>query len=85
MIPYTEITEIADRSWTFRLLERLTAPDLPEAEQDQVVEALCSVSDCRSFGPLEAIDWHGLPLPSLVSLLAVDHLDVQKALGKLGI
>jgi HEAT repeat protein len=55
MIPYSEITEAADRRWTSRLLERLVAPDLPDAELDDLVGALQAVSDPRSFHPLEAL------------------------------
>jgi hypothetical protein len=55
MIPYDDITEKAGRGWTLRLLDRLTAPDLPDAELDDLVGALQAVSDPRSFGPLEAV------------------------------
>src|SRR5262245_22565605 len=55
MIPYDQITETADRRWTFRLLDRLVAHDLSEGELDDLVGALQAVSDPRSFGPLEAV------------------------------
>jgi hypothetical protein len=55
MIPYDDITEAADRSWTLRLLERLVAPDLPDKEVEDLVGALQAVSDQRSIGPLEAV------------------------------
>jgi HEAT repeat protein len=55
MIPYDQITASADRSWTFRLLARLAAPDLGEDELDELTEALAALSDPRAFGPLEAI------------------------------
>lgn len=54
MIPYAEITETADRRWTFRLLERLGTADLSVAERDDLVAALQAVSDPRALGPLEA-------------------------------
>jgi hypothetical protein len=55
MIPYDDITETADRSWTSRLLDRLAAADLPDDEMDDLVGALQAVSDPRSVGPLEAV------------------------------
>jgi HEAT repeat protein len=55
MIPYEQITETADRRWTFRLLERLACPDLSSAERNALSEALCSLSDPRAVGPLEEI------------------------------
>jgi hypothetical protein len=55
MIPYDEIIETADRSWTLRLLARLTARDLDDQELARVTEALRRLSDHRSFAPLETI------------------------------
>ncbi len=55
MIPYDHITEVADRRWTSRLLERLSASDLPDDELDDLIGALQAVSDPRSFRPLEAV------------------------------
>jgi HEAT repeat protein len=55
MIPYADITTTADRRWTARLLDRLSAPDLPVSERNDLVEALQAVSDPRSFAPLEEI------------------------------
>lgn len=55
MIPYSEITEAADRRWTLRLLERLVCPGVDEKELQDVVRALESVSDPRSFARLEEI------------------------------
>jgi len=54
MIPYADVREKADRAWTARLLERLRAPDLGDAERTDLVEALRHVADPRSFGPLLA-------------------------------
>jgi HEAT repeat protein len=55
MISYHQITDAADRRWTLRLLEQLSAPDLPDDELDGLVGALQAVSDPRSFDPLEAV------------------------------
>lgn len=55
MIPYTEITETADRRWSFRLLDRLVAPDLSADERDEVVAALVAVSDWRTVPVLERL------------------------------
>jgi hypothetical protein len=55
MIPYDGIIETADRTWTFRLLERLVAPDLADGEVGDLIGALQAVSDPRSVGPLEAV------------------------------
>lgn len=55
MIPDAEITEAADRRWTFDLIDRLTDPTLPEEELDDLIESLQTVSDPRSIGPLEGI------------------------------
>jgi hypothetical protein len=55
MIPYRAITDAADRRWTSRLLSRLLAPDLGVHERDDLVGALWSLSDARSFDPLVAI------------------------------
>jgi hypothetical protein len=55
MIPYADITETADRRWTFRLLDRLVTPELPGEEVDDLVGALQAVSDPRSVGRLEAV------------------------------
>ena len=55
MIPYADITEMADRRWTVPLLDYLDTGDLPDDELDNLVEALQAVSDPRSLGPLEAI------------------------------
>jgi hypothetical protein len=55
MIPYRDIIETADRRWTSRLMDRLTAPDVPEDELDDLTWALQAVSDLRSFPALEAV------------------------------
>lgn len=55
MLPYADIIEKADRSWTGRLLARLEAADLSDDELDDLVGALQTVSDPRSFATLEAI------------------------------
>jgi hypothetical protein len=55
MIPYQEITAAADRRWTSRLLTRLPTSDPADEELDALVRALCSLSDPRSFAPLEAV------------------------------
>jgi hypothetical protein len=52
---YAAITESADRRWTFRLIDRLTAPDLSEAERPDLVEALAVVSDRRAVPVLERV------------------------------
>ena len=53
--PYADITEKADRRWTYQLLERLSTPGLPVEELDDLVGALQAVSDPRSFAALEAV------------------------------
>jgi HEAT repeat protein len=55
MLPYAQITDSADRRWTFRLLDRLTAPDLPGDERADLVEALTAVSDRRAVPILERV------------------------------
>jgi len=55
MIPYHDITEKADQSWTFRLMDRLVDPDLADDELDLLVRALEAASDPRSFSVLESI------------------------------
>lgn len=55
MLPYTTITESADRRWTFRLLDRLTAPDLTDDERADLIEALTAVSDRRAVPILERL------------------------------
>jgi hypothetical protein len=55
MIPYAAITASADRRWTFRLLDRLTAPDLPDWERADLVAALEAVSDRRAVPILERL------------------------------
>jgi HEAT repeat protein len=55
VIPYADIIEQADRSWTTRLLKRLHAADLADDELATLVDALQAVSDPRSVGPLESI------------------------------
>ncbi len=55
MLPYATIAESADRRWTFRLLDRLTAPDLSEEERPDLVEALTAVSDRRAVPILERL------------------------------
>ncbi|MBP3957799.1 hypothetical protein J8F10_21310 [Gemmata sp. G18] len=55
MLPYATITESADRRWTFRLLDRLTAPDLPDDERTDLVDALTAVSDRRAVPILERL------------------------------
>jgi hypothetical protein len=53
MIPYADITEIADRRFTSRLMERLIVAGLPDGELNDLVGALQAVSDPRFFGALE--------------------------------
>jgi HEAT repeat protein len=53
MIPYDEITQTADRRWTYRLLERLDYADLSNDELEELVSALQAVSDPRSIVSLE--------------------------------
>ena len=48
MPPYVAITGAADRPWTFRLLDRLTAPDLPAGQRADLVAGLQAVSDRRA-------------------------------------
>jgi hypothetical protein len=55
MLPYAAITESADRRWTFRLLDRLTAPDLPDDERADLVAALVAGSDRRAVPILERL------------------------------
>ena len=55
MIPYDDITANADRSWTFRLLDRIIVTELSDEELQAVVDSLQSVSDPRSIARLEAI------------------------------
>ena len=55
MLPYAMITETADRRWTFRMLDRLTAPDLSDDERPDLVAALTAVSDRRAVPILERV------------------------------
>jgi HEAT repeat protein len=55
MIPYPEITDTSDRRWTVRLLSRLSESDAGEGELGELAAALRSLSDVRSFVPLEAV------------------------------
>lgn len=55
MIPYADITRESDRRWTTRLLERLTAPDLPDDELDQLADALRMVVGPSSAPVLERL------------------------------
>jgi HEAT repeat protein len=55
VIPYAEITETADRRWSFRLLDRLATPELSNDERDEVVVALQAVSDRRTVPILERL------------------------------
>jgi len=55
MIPYDEVIENADRRWTARLLERLSGGEPGDEELHQLEQALRSVSDPRSFVPLQRI------------------------------
>jgi hypothetical protein len=55
MIPYDDITATGDRRWTFRLLDRLSAPDVSNGEREDLVRAFQALSDPRSFATLEGI------------------------------
>ncbi|HEY1190062.1 MAG TPA: hypothetical protein VGE74_20595 [Gemmata sp.] len=55
MLSYASITESADRRWTFRLLDRLAAPDLADDERADLVTALTAVSDRRAVPLLERV------------------------------
>jgi HEAT repeat protein len=55
MLPYATITESADRRWTFRLLDRLTDPDLSGDERADLVGALTALSDRQAVPILERL------------------------------
>jgi HEAT repeat protein len=55
MMPYDEIIENADRTWTARLVARLDAPDVDDEELRSLRRALQAVSDSRSFAALREI------------------------------
>jgi HEAT repeat protein len=55
VIPYAEITETADRRWSFRLLDRLVTPGLSNEERDEAVAAMQAVSDRRAVPILELL------------------------------
>lgn len=54
-IPHLILRDREDRSWTFRLLERLTAPELPDAEREAIAGSLTCLEDPRAAAPLLAL------------------------------
>jgi hypothetical protein len=52
LIPHLILRDREDRSWTFRLLDRLAAPDLGNAERDAVAGSLTCLEDPRAAAPL---------------------------------
>ena len=51
-IPHLILRDREDRSWTFRLLERLAAPELPAAERDAIAGSLTCLDDPRATATL---------------------------------
>src|SRR5256885_1929542 len=54
-LPYDEIQERGDRSWTMRLIERLKIPDLSDEEQTEVIWSLEKTDDPRMVEPLVSV------------------------------
>jgi CBS domain-containing protein len=53
--PYDHIQERGDRSWSLRLVDRLTDPDLPAGERDLLSAVLAQLEDPRTIRPLTAM------------------------------
>ncbi len=82
MIRYSEITETADRRWSFRLLDRLVVPELPDDERTQVVAALSVTSDRRTVPVLERLLTNRSRLPATREaageiLREMQYLDIE--------
>ena len=61
-IPHLILRDREDRSWTFRLLERLAAPELTDAERDACAGSLTCLEDPRATAPLlELLEDRGRP------------------------
>jgi HEAT repeat protein len=54
-IPHLILRDREDRSWTFRLLDRLASPELTEAERDACAGSLTCLEDPRATAPLLAL------------------------------
>jgi len=54
-IPHLILRDREDRSWTFRLLEHLAAPELPDAEREAIAGSLTCLEDPRAVAPLLAL------------------------------
>ncbi len=54
-IPHLILRDREDRSWTFRLLDRLASPELTDAERDAVAGSLTCLDDPRAMAPLLAM------------------------------
>ena len=54
-IPHLILRDREDRSWTFRLLERLAAPELNDAEREAIAGSLTCLEDPRATAPLLAM------------------------------
>src|SRR4051794_25161620 len=51
-IPHLILRDREDRSWTFRLLERLAAPELADAEREAIAGSLTCLEDPRATATL---------------------------------
>jgi HEAT repeat protein len=54
-IPHLVLRDREDRSWTFRLLDRLAAPELGDAEREAIAGSLTCLEDPRAVTPLLAL------------------------------
>jgi HEAT repeat protein len=54
-IPHLILRDREDRSWTFRLLDRLAAPELADAEREACAGSLACLEDPRATAPLLAL------------------------------
>ncbi|MEO5727965.1 MAG: HEAT repeat domain-containing protein [Byssovorax sp.] len=55
LIPHLILRDREDRSWTFRLLDRLAAPELADAEREAIAGSLSCLEDPRATAPLLAL------------------------------
>jgi HEAT repeat protein len=55
LIPHLILRDREDRSWTFRLLDRLAAPELTDAEREAITGSLTCLEDPRATATLLAL------------------------------
>lgn len=55
LIPHLIVRDREDRSWTFRLLDRLAAKEIGDAEREAVTGSLACLEDPRAAAPLLAL------------------------------